>query len=421
MSLLQKILGKGKWASKSPPFADSEMSLCAYSQADFETAASRLSISCLEETPEDIARDTYRARGQFLARQERWSDLAEEVAQADEHNLMTPARMPIAELLCFGARVDVVAAVEHALLDGQPERDAPLLTGIEALENMRAEDPKNLVRAVIVAQAHMDLGWAWRGSAANTRIPSRNLAAFETHFARARGILMEFTDCARNSTLYLSSICMLNASSVASSARLTQDYESLIDLDPKSPAPMRSLGTYISPKWYGSHGELELEARRTAARVSNTWGAAGYTWVMFDALPGDSVACAGLDVEFFVEGVEDILERMQNQHTANTLAAYCALTFGGQRFRDPQADATRAAISDCADNIVRNHLTQLHPLIWAHAAAGFDNSLRVTSPRHFAASGRKRGLCKIAELFGPEIANGNRIVFTDSGPVAENV
>lgn len=421
MSLLQKVLGKGLWGSKRPSYVDSQMPLCNDPQTDIETAASRLSIPCLEETPEDIARDRYRARGQFLARQERWSDLADEVARADSGNLMTPARMPVAELLCFGARVDVVAAVEHALLDGRPERDAPLLTGIEALENMRAEDPKNLVRAIIVAQAHMDLGWAWRGSVAKTKIPSRNLEAFDTHFARARGILTEFKDNARNSTLYLSSICTLNASGVASSASLTQDYESLIDLDPKSPAPMRSLGTYISPRWYGSHGELELEARRTAARVSRTWGAAGYTWVMFDALPGDPAACAGLDVEFFVEGVEDILERMQNQHTANTLAAYCALTLGGQRFSDPQADATRATISDCADNIVRNHLKQLRPLIWAHAAAGFDNNLRVTSPRHFAASGRKKGLCKIAELFGPEIANGNRIIFTDNGPVAEHV
>ncbi len=421
MSLLRKFLGLGKNAAHCPSDTDSAQAFCPHSPEDCEIAASRLTISCPDDTSEDIARDKHRRRGQFLARQERWSELAEEVTRADRARMMTPARMPVADLLCFGARADVVSAVEHALIDGCPERDAPLLSGIDALEAMRSEDPNNLVRAVIVAQAHMDLGWAWRGADAKVKVSQRNLDAFDAHFAQARGILTEFDDQARTSPLYLSSLCTLNASGIASHPGLTQDYESLIDLNPECPVPMRALGTYVSPKWYGGHRELELEARRTAARTNGAWGAAGYTWVMFDAVPGDPVACAQLDVEFFVEGVADILERMQNQHTANTLAAYCAVTLGSERFSEPQAEAVRARIAACADGIVRNHLTQLHPLVWAHAASGFDNNLRVASPRKFAASGRKNGMCKIAELFGQEIANGNRIVFTDNGPVAEHV
>ena len=59
-------------------------------------------------------------------------------------------------------------------------------------------------------------------------------------------------------------------------------------------------------------------------------------------------------------------------------------------------------------------------MIWAHAASGFDNNLRVSSARRFAARGRQQALCKIAELFSSEIAAGYRIVFTSDGPVTED-
>jgi hypothetical protein len=57
-------------------------------------------------------------------------------------------------------------------------------------------------------------------------------------------------------------------------------------------------------------------------------------------------------------------------------------------------------------------------MVWAHAARGFDNNLRVYSAEKFAASGRADAVRIITGLFEREIAAGKRIVFTDEGPRA---
>jgi hypothetical protein len=382
-----------------------------------DTAA--LMIACPSPTREDSARDTHRLRGQFLARQDRWHEISLEIANADDVRHATPSGMPVAELLCYGARSDVVAAAEHLLTSGRPADDAPLLDGIAALEEMLADAPMDPVRSITVAQAHMDIGWAWRGTAWREQVPDKNLEAFEAHFDRAEDILRPFADDCATSPLYLTACCALNARRASGGDRIAKQYEELIALDPANPAPMRALGTYVSPRWYGSHGELELQARRTAALVQKEWGTGGYTWVMFDALAGDPEACANLDADFFIEGLEDILERRPDQHTVNTLAAFCAHTIGAQRTGQPRADAVRTRIAECSHWIVRKHLVELHPLIWAHAAAGFDNNLPVPSPRRFAATGQRDALRVIAGLFKNEIAQGRRIIFTAEGPVAE--
>ncbi|MEE4187941.1 MAG: hypothetical protein V2I76_05770 [Roseobacter sp.] len=381
---------------------------------------SALMIACPSPTEEDRARDAHRLRGQFLARQDRWENISHEIARADRDLTATPGAMMVAELLSYGARADVVAAAEHALMDGNPPKDAPLLQGIEALEEILAEAPDDPARAVTVAHAHMDIGWSWRGTNWHEKVPTRNMDAFEAHFDRAYDILAPFEESCAQSSLYRTARAALNGSSIVSGTQVARDYEALIDLNPMNPAPMRALGNYVSPRWYGSHQELQVEAHRTAARTAPFWGTGGYTWVMFDALAGDAMACENLDTDFFIEGLQDILDRLTDQHTANTLAAFCAHTIGAHRTGNTVADAARARIAGCAHWIVRNHLTELHPLIWAHAAAGFDNGLRVPSPRRFAALGRQNALRVIATLFQNEIADGRRIIFTAEGPVAEH-
>ena len=99
----------------------------------------------------------------------------------------------------------------------------------------------------------------------------------------------------------------------------------------------------------------------------------------------------------------------------NLLAAYCANSIGQTFSGNDLADSNRAAIADCARWIIRDHLTELHPMIWAHAARGFDNNLRVNSLKRFAASGRNDAMRIITSLFQGEIDAGEQILFTDPG------
>jgi hypothetical protein len=126
-----------------------------------------------------------------------------------------------------------------------------------------------------------------------------------------------------------------------------------------------------------------------------------------------------LDDAFFIEGLHDILRLNPTQHQVNLLAAYCAMMGRAAPVACPDATRTRDRIAACAEWIVRDHLTEVHPLVWAHAAAGFDNGLRVRSPRRFAADGLRDALGFIAGIFDPEIAAGRHIVFTPDGPITD--
>ena len=382
------------------------------------SALSHLSIPCPDPTREERLRDDHQNRALRLVRQEDWDQLITLITIADRDRSMTPGGMCVAELMAFGARADVVLAIEHALLDRVPEKDAPMMIGIEALEYVLADYSDNYVIGCIVAQAHIDIAWSWRGIGWDVEISPRNREAFEAHFARASDIIASFDGMPADSALLASTACALLAGENYNTEAVADRYEALINLNSKNVAPFRALGTHMLPRWYGSFAAVELEARRTAVRTRAEWGAGGYTWVMFDAISVDDEACARLDLPFFIEGLRDIIRHRPEPRTVNLLAAYCANTMGQAHSGNDAADHNRAQIAACADWIVREHLTELHPMIWAHAAQGFINNLRVSSASRFAAAGQDDALRIIAALFKREIADGKRIVFTDEGPVA---
>ncbi|WP_146344654.1 hypothetical protein [Falsiphaeobacter marinintestinus] len=356
------------------------------------------------------------ARGQFLARQDRWEDLSGEIMSADADRQKTPAGMPIADLMAYGARADVVQAAEHALFEERPANDTPLVDGIAALEQIRSEFSDDPYITAIVAMTHVDIGWTWRGSGQNSVLPQLNRDRCVAHFDRAFEILNPFCGIELNSPLIASTRCALLAGSRDPLPRLADDYEDLIDLDPENHRPMRALGNHMLPQWFGTYGALDLEARRTAARTQDIWGAGGYTWVCFDAMAQDERVCEVIDTEFFIEGLRDIVKARPDQETVNLLAAFCAVTLRSQEGLDINSDLARFQIADCASWLIRDHLTELHPLIWAHASEGFDNNARIMSPSRFAARGRSHGLMAIAEQFRDDIDRGLRVTFTPDGP-----
>ncbi len=374
-----------------------------------------LSIPCPDPTAEERARDEHQARGQKLARLEDWDVLIREIADADAARTKTPGGMPIAELLAYGARGDVVGAAEHALVSGHPDKGAPLLAGIEALEQVLAEHPENPMLAAIVAMAHIDIGWAWRGTGWDIEVPPRNREAFAAHFDRAADILSEHSDATEHSPLLAAAVCALSAGRGGPVRQIVRNFEAWIELDPRNARAYRTFGAQMLPRWHGDYDRLELEARRAAGRTHDVWGSGAYAWVMFDAISSDPVACARLDLDFFLDGLSDILRNAQDQHTVNMVAAYCANTMGATQTGDDETDYIRAQIADAAAWVVREHLTELHPMLWAHAARGFDNALRIRCPDRFAASGYADALRYLADLFRRELAAGKRVVFTENG------
>ncbi len=377
----------------------------------------RLHIAVCETGPEEVARRTMRDMGQFLARQDRWEELTDLLLDADTERSKTPGGMPISDLLAFGARADIVHAAEHALIDGQPDNDAPLLDGISALEEINQDLKTDPIMTTLVAQTHVDIAWAWRGTSFDATVPRRNREAFGAHMDRADelicGLPAEFVD---NSPLASATRAGILIARPEAFQTLSDVYERLIDLDPTNYRHMRILGNYLLPRWFGSYDRLELEARRTASRTQQDWGAGAYARVQFDAIAADPRACQLVDVNFFIDGLRDIAMRRPDQPMINMLTAYCAIAMVKGYGESDEADFVRTQIADCARWLIKDHLTEVHPLIWAHAAEGFDNSARVTSLSRFAARGRADALRTIAEQFADDIARGLRVTFTKDGP-----
>ena len=84
--------------------------------------APALSIPSPDPTGEDRACDLHQNSGQRLARQEDWAAVSKAIRAAEAAGTRTPGGMPVADLIAFGARADVVHAAEHALLSGRPSR-----------------------------------------------------------------------------------------------------------------------------------------------------------------------------------------------------------------------------------------------------------------------------------------------------------
>ena len=185
-----------------------------------------LDIPVRDQAQDQNVREGFLARGRFLARQERWQELSSELRAAEAARQVTPAGMPVADLLALGARSDVVLAAEHALIDGRPPQDAPLGAGVEALEALLQEYPGDYAVALVVALAHVDIGWAWRGAGWDATVPRANRAAFQRHFERAAIILSPYNGLELNSPALAAARCALLAADDDPHSRVADDYRS---------------------------------------------------------------------------------------------------------------------------------------------------------------------------------------------------
>ncbi len=376
--------------------------------------AKRLEVPFVSSPPEDTKRRKVSDHGQFLARQDCWDDLGLLIRQYDRSRAATATGLPLADLLAFGARADVTGPVERALTDpGLMPGHAPR-SGLAELEDVLDEYPDDYGIALVVAHAHLDIGWAWRGTGWTSDIPTRNWKQFKRHFARASEILDGFDAFAEDSPALAAARCALLAAEDAPQTRVADDYEDLIDLDPGNPRHMRALGYHLLPRWFGTYGDLELEARRTAARTTDIWGNGGYTWVYFDALAVDPEALSLMDVDLFEQGMRDILARRTDQHTANMFAAYCAVTLSSRRYRRPRQIAAQQKLIESFRWILSHHLQEVHPLTWGIAA---QKPGTTPDPVETAIKGRNHALARIARHFEKDLKRGARVVWTDTGPM----
>ena len=368
----------------------------------------RLVIPMKDSTEDTVAYNRYFEQGQFLSRQENWAELGKLIRRFDAQRIATPGGTPVSEVLAAGARFDAVqAAIEAVTCFDEAGARLPL----NALQEVLEDHSEDHGVALVVARAHIDIGWAWRGDNWGSPLPTVAKGAFHAHFRAAARIIDRFDPFELDAPAMAGARCALLAVDASPEMRVADDFEDLIDLDPGNANRMRAFGLNLLPRWFGSYKQLELQARRIAARTADLWGAGAYTWVYLDALSVDPGAFDKLDAEYFAEGLHDILERRPDQHTVNMLAAFTGYTLSGMAC-DP---GNRGRIASCFNWIVQDHLREVHPLVWMRPVSNVSHPQPQPADRDLQKRGRVRALSSLAEHFAPQIRAGNRVLFENGG------
>ncbi len=361
---------------------------------------------------EDHQRQTFIGKGQFLVRQEQWDTLGQTVREADLNRETTADGAGMASLLAQGARADFVQAARSAFAAGA-QLDPAI---IDALDEAIEEDPECWGIAAVVAQTHIDIGLASLGTRRPTSRPPTDDPTFRFHFDRAAELLDPFCAIENNSALLAEARCDLLLGAPDASDRVADDYEDLIDLDPGNPRHMRQLGLRLLPRWFGSYEELDARAHDTAERTEDIWGEGGYTWTWFDVLRAVPESAERLDLERYLEGLQDILDRRGTQHVVNLFAAHTGVVMDPTCAPDDlpkEAVRNRARINDCFTAIVDERLRELHPRHWAEAQQSPFTALPDIDA--LADDGEAIARSLISRLYAEELSAGQIVAFTPAG------
>ena len=367
----------------------------------------RIDIPLRDPSPEAEAQDQLVRRGRHLARQDAWDDLGREICAADASRSLTPGLTPAALWLARGARQDAVGAARKAIARNEPNHARAAIRALEAnLEDM----PDCPALAFVVCNAHLDLARAWRGGLAMRGLSRLRRAAYDHHMRSAVELVEANDPFEQDSALWAMARCAVLDADPAPSQRVADDYEDLVDLDPRAILHPMALGRDLLPRRFGSHEALDLQARRTASRTQDIWGQGGYTLVYMGALERDTGAMLRLDVELFCSGLHDIIDRFPDQHIVNRLAAFCGMTMSGGNPKD----TVRGRIQNCFGWITADHMRELHPAVWATAPV--PSALQTHHPDNDAIRrGMSRALSALAECYSEHISTGHRLVFDGKG------
>ncbi|MFD1342381.1 hypothetical protein [Litorisediminicola beolgyonensis] len=342
-------------------------------------------------------------QGRHLARQEAWEEFCTLIRRSDASRATTPSGRSVAGFLAEGAAADAVGQAGERAAAGDA---AGAWSALEDLTYTIDTFPGEYPVVLVAAQAHLEIARLWLGDPDRRLSPARRAAA-AAHLGAARRFAERFDPIEADSPALAELRCNLLSASRSPAARVADDYEDLIDLDPRNPRHPRALGRALLPRHFGSYGALETQARRTAHRTTDIWGAGAYAWTYLDALAEDEECFRVVDAEFFIEGLHDILDRSSEQYLVNLLAARTA----PPARRLGRQDTARARILDAFDWIVRDHLRELQPSAWVEAATATGRRPS-PAPERFGESSAFRALRR---HFAADLAAGRKLSFDASG------
>lgn len=301
-----------------------------------------------------------------LAQTSQWPELLERIKELDQTRAQRLSGARIYEAALLAARSSVSRNLEDRRKADQAR------AGLETLKAICATHPDSYVAAVILAQAHMDMGWAERGGE-HGKASAAGLAAFRKQFSIAEQAISKFDPIEENSPM-LAETRYLLAPGVEGGVKFLRDwYEDWADLDPSNPKMLETHSRYLMPQWYGDYTEVDKEARRAAVRSNNELGSGAYALFWLTPMTREE-SLGKLDADLFIKGLHDLMLRTGDQGQAN---AYAAKLFRiGHRSRGRTRRVSRkglrmrARLEKGFEEIIRHHLREIHTMHWCTDDAG---------------------------------------------------
>ena len=140
------------------------------------------------------------------------------------------------------------------------------------------------------------------------------------------------------------------------------------------------------------------------------WGSGAYAWMYMDAKAEDQNSFQMLYTDAFLHAILEIFERRPDQHTANEIAAFLAVTLGDYSGRQVSASIRkkRQKLNDAAEYVAEEFLREIDPMPWYRAITGLVPHLWIEGPEVQQKMGEEtalRMLCRIV----PKLSNAANI------------
>ena len=135
--------------------------------------------------------------------------------------------------------------------------------------------------------------------------------------------------------------------------------------------------------------------------MHDIWGSGAYAWMYMDALAEDQNAFQMLDTDI-LHAILEIFERRPDQHTANEIAAFLAVTLGDYSAAKKARHAKRQKLKEAAE-YVSEILREIDPMPWYRAITGLAPHLGIEDPG-CNKNGRRNGLRMLCRIV-PNLAN----------------
>lgn len=351
----------------------------------------RLHAPVLEASPESARWASTRAEHAALAAAGEWAELFAALRHADHERTAAPGGRRLAALISEGARAELAQMLAR--------RDWPAaLAGIDRLAEVLTAHESDPMAAHLLAQAHLDYGWARRSAEPGPGVPREVWQDFLHHTALAEAALGTFDPIEEESPLLAGTRYLLVRGIEEGDAHCRDWYEDWSDLDPTNPEPHLTHAVHLLPQWFGTLIGFEDEARAAMRRTRHCTGASAYALFHLAAAEvlGDLPPRA--DVELYVAGLVDHFHATGCQYRANITAAALTELHHGLAEASAARPKDRLVVQEALDDHLRNSVREFHLSAWESRGAGISYALE--------------------QVFGRELAKGEHIYLGPEGLVA---